>query len=81
MLACAGHLLVQTGKAETIDAALEQARDCLASGEPREKWNEMLAAQSTDLAALAGQRCTSMSVRMVVELKAPGGQPSITPAT
>src|ERR1035437_2933238 len=51
VLACAAHLLVQTGKAGTPDAARKQAEDCLASGKPRKKWDEMLAAQGADLAA------------------------------
>src|SRR5512140_1490457 len=50
VLACAAHLLVQTGKAKTLDGARQQAADCLDSGKPRAKWNEMLAAQGADLA-------------------------------
>jgi pyrimidine-nucleoside phosphorylase len=71
VLACAAHLLVQTGKARTIDAALKQAGDCLASGKPREKWNEMLAAQGADLAAFNRKLALDHTAPVVVELKAP----------
>ena len=71
VLACAAHLLVQTGKAKTLDAALRQAADCLASGKPREKWNEMLAAQGADLAAFNRKLALDHTAPVVVELKAP----------
>ena len=71
VLACAAHLLVQTGKAKTLDAALKQAADCLASGKPRKKWNEMLAAQGADLAAFDRKLALDHTARVVVELKAP----------
>jgi pyrimidine-nucleoside phosphorylase len=71
VLACAAHLLVQTAKAKTIDAALKQAEDCLASGKPREKWNEMLAAQGADLAAFNRKLALDHTAPVVVELKAP----------
>ena len=71
VLACAAHLLVQTGKAKTLDAALKQAGDCLASGKPREKWNEMLAAQGADLAAFNRKLALDHTAPVVVELKAP----------
>ena len=70
VLACAAHLLVQTGKAKTIDAALTQAEDSLASGKPREKWNEMLAAQGADLAAFHRKLALDHTAPVVVELKA-----------
>jgi pyrimidine-nucleoside phosphorylase len=71
VLACAAHLLVQTGKAKTLDAALQQAADCLASGKPREKWNEMLAAQGADLPAFDRKLALEHTAPVVVELKAP----------
>ena len=71
VLACAAHLLVQTGKAKTLDAALQQAADCLASGKPRQKWNEMLAAQGADLAAFDRKLALEHTAPVVVELKAP----------
>jgi pyrimidine-nucleoside phosphorylase len=70
VLACAAHLLVQTGKAKTLDAALRRAADCLASGKPRQKWNEMLAAQGADLAAFNRKLAPDNTAPVVVELKA-----------
>ena len=71
VLACAAHLLVQTGKAKTLEAARRQAEDCLASGKPRGKWNEMLAAQGADLAAFNRKLALDHTAPIVVELKAP----------
>ena len=71
MLACAAHLLVQTGKTKNIDAALKQAEDCLASGKPHAKWDEMLAAQGADLAAFNRKLALDHTAPVVVELKAP----------
>ena len=70
VLACAAHLLVQTGKAKTLDIARPQAEDCLASGRPREKWDEMLAAQGADLAAFKRKLALDHTAPVVVELKA-----------
>ncbi len=41
----AAHLLVQTGKAKSLNAAKKMADDCLNSGAPRKKFDEMLVAQ------------------------------------
>lgn len=71
VLACAAHLLVQTGKAKTPDAARRQAEDSLASGQPRKKWDEMLAAQGADLAAFNEKLALDHTAPVVVELKAP----------
>jgi pyrimidine-nucleoside phosphorylase len=70
VLACAAHLLVQTGKAKTLDVARRQTEDCLASGKPRKKWDEMLAAQGADLAALSRKLALDHTAPVVVELKA-----------
>jgi pyrimidine-nucleoside phosphorylase len=70
VLACAAHLLVQTGKAKNLDAALKQAGDCLASRKPRAKWNEMLAAQGADLTACDRKLALDHTAPVVVELKA-----------
>jgi pyrimidine-nucleoside phosphorylase len=70
VLACAAHLLVQTGKAKALDAALKQAAGCLASGKPRAKWNDMLAAQGADLAAFERKLALEHTAPVVVELKA-----------
>ncbi len=45
----AAHLLLQTGKSKSITAARKQAADCLESGAPRKKWDEMIVAQGADL--------------------------------
>jgi pyrimidine-nucleoside phosphorylase len=50
---CAAHLLVLTGKAADLGAARKQSADALASGAPRAKWDELLAAQGADLDAFA----------------------------
>ncbi len=71
VLACAAHLLVQTGKAKTPEAARQQAEDCLASGKPRQKWDEMLAAQGADLAAFNRKLALDHTAPVVVELQAP----------
>ena len=47
------------------------AGDCLASGRPREKWNEMLAAQGADVAAFERKLAQDHPAPVVVELKAP----------
>jgi pyrimidine-nucleoside phosphorylase len=70
VLACAAHLLIQTGKAGTLEAGLRQAADCLASGKPRKKWNEMLAAQGADLAAFERKLTLDHTAPVVVELEA-----------
>ncbi len=49
VLTCAAQLLVLTGKATQLSAAKVQARQCLASGQPLQKWNEMLQSQRADL--------------------------------
>jgi pyrimidine-nucleoside phosphorylase len=67
---CATHLLAQTGRAADVDAARQQALDCLASGAPRRKWNEMLEAQGTDLEAFERKLALGDTACVVVELKA-----------
>ena len=71
VLACAAHLLVQTGKTPTLDAALKQAADCLASGKPLQKWNDMLTAQGADLPAYNRKLAQEHTAPVVLELKAP----------
>ena len=67
---CAAHLLVQTRKAKSLDAARKQAAACLNSGAPREKWDEMLAAQGADLAEVNRKLARDRTAKVVVELKA-----------
>jgi pyrimidine-nucleoside phosphorylase len=72
ILACAAHLLVQTRKAKSFDAACQRAGNCLASGAPRKKWDEMLAAQGADLLAFNKKLALDHTAPAVVELKANG---------
>jgi pyrimidine-nucleoside phosphorylase len=67
---CAAHLLVQTGKTKSFDAALKQAENCLASGAPREKWDEMLVAQGADLDAFNRRLSLDHTAPVVKELRA-----------
>ena len=70
VLDCAAHLLVQTGKAKTLAAARKRAGECLASGAPRKKWDEMLVAQGADLKAFNQKLTFDHTAPVVVELKA-----------
>jgi pyrimidine-nucleoside phosphorylase len=70
VVSCAAHLLVQTGKAGSLEAAQQQAEECLASGQPREKWEEMLRAQAADLKAFAQKLALDHTAPAIAELKA-----------
>jgi len=70
VLDCAAHLLVQTGKAGSLIAARKQAESCLASGAPRKKWDEMLAAQGADLNAFNKRLALDHTAPVVLEIKA-----------
>lgn len=67
---CAAHLLVQTRKAPDLDAASRQAESCLASGQPRRKWDELLRAQGADLDAFRRKLALDHTAPVVRELKA-----------
>jgi pyrimidine-nucleoside phosphorylase len=67
---CAAHLLVQTRKARSLVAARKRAEDCLNSGAPRKKWDEMLVAQDADLGAFNKKLALDHTAPVVVELKA-----------
>lgn len=71
VLDCAAHLLVLTSKERDLAAARARAVDMLASGAPLRKWNEMLLAQGTDLAALAEKLSRDHTAPVVLEVKAP----------
>ncbi len=71
VLACAAHLLVQTGKADSIPAARGLAEDCFASGKPLQKWNEMLAAQGADLSTFGRKLALDHTAPVILEVKAP----------
>jgi thymidine phosphorylase len=70
IIECAAHLLVQTRKAKTLAAARRQAEDCLSSGAPRQKWDEMLAAQGANLPAFNRKLALDSTAKIVVEVKA-----------
>jgi thymidine phosphorylase len=70
VVSCAAHLLVQTGRAKNLDDARKQAEECLASGAPRRKWDEMLAAQGADLNAFNRKLALERTAPVVLELKA-----------
>ena len=67
---CAAHLLVQTSRAADLDSARAQALACLASGEPRRKWDELLAAQGANLGAFQRKLALDHTSPVVRELKA-----------
>jgi pyrimidine-nucleoside phosphorylase len=70
VLDCAAHLLVQTRKARSLVAARKRAEDCLNSGAPRKKWDEMLVAQGANLGAFNKKLALDHTAPVVVELKA-----------
>ncbi len=67
---CAAHLLVQTRKAKSLDAARKQAAACLNSGAPRAKWDEMLMAQGANLSAVDRKLACDSTAKVTVLLKA-----------
>lgn len=69
-LTCAAHLLVQTAKTSSLEAARQQAEACLASGAPRRKWDEMLVAQGADLEAFHRKLASDTTAPVVQELEA-----------
>jgi pyrimidine-nucleoside phosphorylase len=69
VLECAAHLLEQTTKSGSLATARKQAEDCLNSGEPRRKWDEMLVAQGADLEAFNRKLAQDSTAAMTVELK------------
>lgn len=50
---CAAHLLAQTKRVRDVTEGRERASACLASGAPRQKWDEMLKAQGAELDAFS----------------------------
>jgi len=71
VLEFAAHLLVQTKKSKSLAAARKLAEDSLNSGAPRKKWDEMLVAQGTDLAAFNKKLALDHTASVVMELKSP----------
>jgi pyrimidine-nucleoside phosphorylase len=69
VLDSAAHLWVQTKKSKSLAAARRLAEDCLNSGEPRQKWDEMIVAQGADLKAFNQKLALDSTAKMVVEFK------------
>lgn len=69
VLTCAAHLLRQTRKAKTFKTAMKLAANCLDSGAPRKKFDEMLLAQGADLAAFNKKLSMDFTAPVLVELK------------
>jgi pyrimidine-nucleoside phosphorylase len=69
VLDCAAHLVVQTKKSRTLAAARKLAEDCLNSGAPRQKWDEMLAAQGADLDAFNRKLTLDSTANVTVDVK------------
>ncbi len=66
----AAQLLVQTRHHPKIAVARKTVEAVLLSGEPRQKWNEMLAAQGSDLEAFHRQLIRTTCAKTVIEVKA-----------
>ena len=66
----AAHLLLQTKKAKTIAKARKLAADCLHSGAPRRKWDEMIVAQGADLNAFNDKLVHDSTAPVTMELRA-----------
>ena len=73
VIAFAATLLLQTGKANHLEAARAQAPACLASGKPRKKWDEMIAAQGADMEAFNRKLAQEHTAPVVMELTADPG--------
>jgi pyrimidine-nucleoside phosphorylase len=69
VISCAAHLLIQARKVKSVNAARHDAESCLASGEPRKKWDDMLAAQGADLSAFNKKLAFDHTAPVVVEVK------------
>jgi pyrimidine-nucleoside phosphorylase len=69
VLTLATHLLLQARKAKSSVGARKDAEECLASGAPRKKWDEMLAAQGADLDAFNRKLSRDHTAPAVLELK------------
>jgi thymidine phosphorylase len=66
---CAAHLLVQTKKSRSLAAARKLAEDCLRSGAPRAKWDEMLTTQGANLKAFNKKLQAGLIAPVTLELK------------
>lgn len=66
---CAAYLLCQTKRIKNLPGGRRRASDCLLSGEPKAKWNEMLRAQGADLKAFETKLAADVLAAIVTELK------------
>ena len=73
VLVSAAHLLVQTKKSKSLATARRLAEECLHSGAPRRKWDEMLVAQGADLKAFHRKLALDSTAPTTLELKADRG--------
>ena len=71
VLACAAELLVQTGKAQSRQSALDTAKACLESGRPRQKWDQMVEAQGANLDQVNHLLSIDSTAPIVLEVRAP----------
>ena len=69
VLECAAHLLLQTQKSGSLAEARRLAVDCLKSGAPRAKWDEMLVAQGANLKAFNRKLQFDSIAPVVLELR------------
>jgi thymidine phosphorylase len=65
----AAHLLVQTKISKSLATAHKLAEECLNSGEPRQKWDEMIVAQGADLKAFNQKLALDSTAKVVIELQ------------
>jgi pyrimidine-nucleoside phosphorylase len=70
VIASAAHLLVQCRKAKSFATAKNIVKDCLHSGQPRQKWNDFIQSQGADLKAFRAKLAKDSSAPVVMELKA-----------
>ncbi|MEP6664642.1 MAG: thymidine phosphorylase [Verrucomicrobiota bacterium] len=66
---CAAQLLAQTKRAKSPAIARQMAGNCLLSGAPRRKWDEMLLAQGANLASFNRKLQKEHTAPFVLELK------------
>jgi pyrimidine-nucleoside phosphorylase len=71
VLVSAAHLLVQTRKAKNLKSAQTMAADSLASGQPLQKFREMLAVQGANLNAFDKKLSKDSTAPIIHELKSP----------
>jgi pyrimidine-nucleoside phosphorylase len=67
----AAHLLEQTKKSKSLAAGRKLVENCLNSGEPRKKWDEMIVAQGADMEAFNEKLLRDSTAPFVLELKSP----------